>query len=101
MDVVDSVLRGYNGTVFACTSPTHPPNHPPTHLSIEKLTHPPTHPPTYLPTDGQTGSGKTFTMTGGDTYAERGLIPRALSHVYSAIKERPDRRFKVGGWVDG
>ena len=28
---------------------------------------------------GQTGSGKTYTMIGGETYAQRGLIPRAIS----------------------
>ena len=32
---------------------------------------------------GQTGSGKTFTITGGaERYADRGLIPRALSHIF-------------------
>eukprot|EP00967_Tisochrysis_lutea_P046978 scaffold57158_cov31-Tisochrysis_lutea.AAC.2 len=51
--VVDSVLEGFNGTVFAY---------------------------------GQTGSGKTYTLTGGvDAYEERGIIPRALSHIYAHI----------------
>jgi len=31
----------------------------------------------------QTGSGKTFTITGGaERYADRGIIPRALSYVF-------------------
>jgi kinesin family protein 6/9 len=35
---------------------------------------------------GQTGSGKTFTMTGGaERYADRGLIPRAISAVFDAL----------------
>lgn len=33
---------------------------------------------------GQTGSGKTFTITGGlGAYAQRGLIPRILSYLFS------------------
>lgn len=37
---------------------------------------------------GQTGSGKTFTMTGGaERYADRGLIPRTLSHIFGRIKK--------------
>ena len=36
---------------------------------------------------GQTGSGKTFTMTGGpEKYADRGLIPRAVAHIFSCMK---------------
>jgi kinesin family protein 6/9 len=31
---------------------------------------------------GQTGSGKTFTMSGGDDWKERGIIPRVLSYVF-------------------
>jgi len=31
---------------------------------------------------GQTGSGKTYTMTGGASYKERGIIPRMLSYVF-------------------
>jgi len=31
----------------------------------------------------QTGSGKTFTITGGaERYADRGIIPRALSYIF-------------------
>ena len=36
---------------------------------------------------GQTGSGKTFTMTGGpERFADRGLIPRALSRLFDAVR---------------
>jgi kinesin family protein 6/9 len=37
--------------------------------------------------DGQTGSGKTFTITGGaESYDDRGIIPRAISHVFDRIE---------------
>jgi kinesin family protein 6/9 len=47
-------------------------------------------------TYGQTGSGKTFTMT-GDTrnFAHRGISPRAISHIFNAIAERPEIDFHV------
>lgn len=36
---------------------------------------------------GQTGSGKTFTITGGpERYDDRGIIPRAISHLFRATK---------------
>ncbi|KAJ1555029.1 Kinesin-like protein kif9, partial [Cladochytrium tenue] len=39
---------------------------------------------------GQTGAGKTFTMTGAtENYKHRGLIPRAISHLFREIGERP------------
>ena len=31
---------------------------------------------------GQTGSGKTFTMSGGDSWEERGVIPRAFTYLF-------------------
>jgi kinesin family protein 6/9 len=38
---------------------------------------------------GQTGAGKTFTMTGAsENYKHRGLIPRAISHLFRDIAER-------------
>eukprot|EP00118_Oscarella_pearsei_P005077 m.22717 g.22717 ORF g.22717 m.22717 type:complete len:941 (+) comp28387_c0_seq1:162-2984(+) len=38
---------------------------------------------------GQTGSGKTYTVEGGyRRYGDRGLIPRALEHVYRSLEER-------------
>lgn len=37
---------------------------------------------------GQTGSGKTFTMTGGpERYSDRGIIPRAISLLFSKFQE--------------
>ena len=37
---------------------------------------------------GQTGSGKTFTITGGaERYADRGIIPRSLSYIFSKISK--------------
>jgi kinesin family protein 6/9 len=45
---------------------------------------------------GQTGSGKTFTITGGaERYADRGIIPRTLSHIFSHIKKTTNSTFKV------
>ena len=37
---------------------------------------------------GQTGSGKTYTMTGGDTYGDRGVIPRVISTVFEEFDKR-------------
>ena len=37
---------------------------------------------------GQTGSGKTFTVSGGDSFEDRGLIPRTIALVFSELKER-------------
>ena len=47
-------------------------------------------------TYGQTGSGKTFTMI-GDTrnFAHRGIAPRAITHIFNTISERPEIDFKV------
>lgn len=39
---------------------------------------------------GASGAGKTFTMTGPkQRYQERGLIPRALNHVFQEMKADP------------
>eukprot|EP00741_Cyanophora_paradoxa_P008533 tig00001339_g8258.t1 len=38
---------------------------------------------------GQTGSGKTFTITGGpEKFADRGIIPRTLTFMFSEFKKR-------------
>ena len=37
---------------------------------------------------GQTGSGKTYTMSGGDKWPERGIIPRVISYAFEAFKKR-------------
>jgi len=45
---------------------------------------------------GQTGSGKTFTITGGpERYADRGIIPRAVSMIYGEFRKRTDVQFKA------
>ncbi|EFJ50296.1 Kif9 type kinesin [Volvox carteri f. nagariensis] len=62
-EVVDSLMSGYNGTIFCY---------------------------------GQTGAGKTFTMSGGNAgYAHRGIIPRALHHIFREIDLRVDKMFRV------
>lgn len=46
----------------------------------------------------QTGSGKTFTITGGAMhYADRGIIPRTLSSIFSEVSKRSDHQYQVRG----
>ncbi|KAG7377197.1 hypothetical protein PHYPSEUDO_012030 [Phytophthora pseudosyringae] len=42
---------------------------------------------------GQTGSGKTYTITGGDHYADRGIIPRVLSTIFEEFEKKPNMRY--------
>lgn len=44
---------------------------------------------------GQTGSGKTYSIFGGDTFQDRGLIPRSLGQIFQEIKLRssPEAEF--------
>jgi kinesin family protein 6/9 len=45
---------------------------------------------------GQTGSGKTFTMTGNpERYADRGIIPRTVSYIFSEVNRRTDHIFNI------
>ena len=45
---------------------------------------------------GQTGSGKTFTITGGpQCYADRGIIPRSISLLFSSVTQRSEVLFVV------
>jgi kinesin family member 6/9 len=37
---------------------------------------------------GQTGSGKTYTIFGGDSFADRGLIPRSIAFFFKEIRSR-------------
>ncbi len=61
--VVDSVIEGYNATIFAY---------------------------------GQTGAGKSFTMIGNTAdFAQRGVTPRALNHLFREIEARTDSDFLV------
>lgn len=42
---------------------------------------------------GQTGSGKTYTITGGEHYSDRGIIPRVLSTIFEAFEQRVNVRY--------
>lgn len=44
---------------------------------------------------GQTGSGKTYTICGGDTFDDRGLIPRAISVVFDNLRRNTSHRCYV------
>ncbi|CAF2794309.1 unnamed protein product [Rotaria sp. Silwood2] len=45
---------------------------------------------------GQTGAGKTHTMTGfTESYLNRGIIPRALQHLYQEINARQDFSYSI------
>ncbi|KAH8960223.1 hypothetical protein BDL97_06G121000 [Sphagnum fallax] len=45
---------------------------------------------------GQTGSGKTYTITGGaERYVDRGIIPRAISLVFSEVAERSEYTYTI------
>ena len=45
---------------------------------------------------GQSGSGKTLTITGGaERYADRGIIPRTLSYIFSHIAKESQSKFKI------
>jgi kinesin family protein 6/9 len=45
---------------------------------------------------GQTGAGKTHTMSGGkQSFKERGIIPRALSQVFTSVAAMPGRSARV------
>jgi len=45
---------------------------------------------------GQTGAGKTHTMTGGHVgFADRGVVPRAISLIYSEAAARPENNITI------
>ena len=49
---------------------------------------------------GQTGSGKTFSMTGGaERYADRGIIPRTLSYIFSIFNSLKLFVFETGALI--
>ncbi|CAB3405819.1 unnamed protein product [Caenorhabditis bovis] len=61
--LVENVIAGYNGTVFAY---------------------------------GQTGAGKTFSMQGVESIpAQRGVIPRAFEHIFTATSTTENMKFLV------
>lgn len=39
---------------------------------------------------GQTGSGKTYSVCGGNTFSERGLIPRSISFIFEELAARSE-----------
>ena len=50
---------------------------------------------------GQTSSGKTYTITGGAArYADRGIIPRAISLIYAELLRRSDYTYSVGALLE-
>ena len=45
----------------------------------------------------QTAAGKTFTMSGDlHNYVHRGIVPRAIHHMFQEIDMRVDKLYKVG-----
>lgn len=46
-------------------------------------------------TYGQTGSGKTYTLSGGDTFEERGIIPRTLNVLYDKVRNSSTYTYEV------
>jgi kinesin family protein 6/9 len=40
--------------------------------------------------DGQTCSAKTYTLSGGDTYDDRGIIPRSISYLFQNVSQAGD-----------
>eukprot|EP01138_Halocafeteria_seosinensis_P014359 gb/GECG01014660.1/.p1 GENE.gb/GECG01014660.1/~~gb/GECG01014660.1/.p1 ORF type:complete len:934 (+),score=99.95 gb/GECG01014660.1/:1-2802(+) len=44
---------------------------------------------------GQTGSGKTYTISGGETFPERGIIPRIIEDLYKHIDENHSMHFSI------
>lgn len=45
---------------------------------------------------GQTGAGKTHTMTGGHVgFADRGIVPRAISLIYTESAARPENNITI------
>lgn len=46
-------------------------------------------------TYGQTGSGKTYTLTGGGTYQERGIIPRSIETYFQTVRAKERSNHKI------
>ena len=42
---------------------------------------------------GQTGSGKTYSISGGDTFQARGMIPRTIAYFFEEISRRTNSSF--------
>ena len=90
VEAVESVLQGYNATARALSRPGAQkkdrgvPACPPAPLRRPRARAAP-----QILAYGQTGAGKTYTMSGGrDSYKQRGLIPRAISAMFSELAAR-------------
>lgn len=44
---------------------------------------------------GQTGSGKTYTLSGGDNYDDRGIIPRSISYIFQKVRQDTQFRYDI------
>mmetsp|Transcript_108318 Transcript_108318/g.187099 ORF Transcript_108318/g.187099 Transcript_108318/m.187099 type:complete len:745 (-) Transcript_108318:746-2980(-) len=44
---------------------------------------------------GQTGAGKTYTMSGGNDFKQRGMVPRAIANIFNDITNKPEQSFEV------
>jgi len=44
---------------------------------------------------GQTGSGKTFTMSGSESWKQRGIIPRTFEFVFDELEKRKELQYNV------
>jgi kinesin family protein 6/9 len=44
---------------------------------------------------GQTGSGKTFTMSGGEEWGDRGIVPRTFSLIYDELEARSHLEYNI------
>eukprot|EP00347_Sterkiella_histriomuscorum_P023771 403333442 len=42
---------------------------------------------------GQTGSGKTYSMSGGDTWNQRGIVPRVFTYLFEEIRQRTEQNY--------
>ena len=64
MKIIDSVIEGYNGKLTSL-------------IQIDFIGS--------IFAYGQTGSGKSFTMMGEQTDNLKGMIPRAVSHIFNFV----------------
>lgn len=96
-DIVESVLQGVNGSIMAygqtgAGSDQRAYSAPPTSSFCSSLAHL----SRFLLLSALVLVSKTYTIVGDkQSYENRGLIPRAIGHIFRAIGERPDLAFRV------
>jgi kinesin family protein 3/17 len=79
--LVESVLQGFNATIFAYGMVNYFQTHIPHHVTV------------FL---GQTGCGKSFTMQGPDNSLDmRGVIPNSFNHIFQAITGSTDVQYLI------